>query len=616
MAKKKGRGGKGKHKPPGEEPAEPEEVDPDASDEEVAESDYVKPALPWEQEIVEWMGKRENRLEVVDTVRQRYLAKNNTTLMSEAEWLLTAEGFMRPYKPRAELMVQMLTTALCRSAVRRGHVSDNPNHISAALRWQKSEDAFECMATTFEGHLDKLDMSPSMNLFFHAYGLVKSINSVIPGVAQVIKHLTKPQLARKLIKMDLTMGNAAKSKFAMQRQEALERKTKARWNTLGSLFTAQGEDAEGDGLIASKVRGAAARSEVAKDGLLTGGPTIGMADAILLAQADARAEGGAPADDTSAEDASVRVLQAKRNEGNGADGKTEVKRKRSAIEMLLLPGEREGFTITEDDSNLKKVSKLALLEGEFNSNVTTSADELAMLWADADNNGNGDLSIVEWSAYVRDKFNPLNNAKANRKAFFEAAIDVDPEASKKGGLSMPILNRSNFKLYLNRCFEYNKVKYAFDHLDTSGDDRVDFEEYKARRGVFFKMLELDPKLCIRKLTIRDEFDLMVAREEIVEDGGQIKMTRAAELAAKGKESEPYINYHGMAHFYRMALDSNLYGSGTQLGPLDENEGTVDTTGTVIDIDEFQDMLLTCHYKTRTTASAGEGKNPAGSAAFP
>lgn len=137
MVKKKGREGKGKHKPPGEEPAEPEEVDPDASDEEVAESDYVKPALPWEQEIVEWMGKRENRLEVVDTVRQRYLAKNNTTLMSEAEWLLTAEGFMRPYKPRAELMVQMLTTVLCRSAVRRGHVSDNPNHISAALRWQK-----------------------------------------------------------------------------------------------------------------------------------------------------------------------------------------------------------------------------------------------------------------------------------------------------------------------------------------------------------------------------------------------------------------------------------------------------------------------------------------------
>lgn len=206
--------------------------------------------------------------------------------------------------------------------------------------------------------------------------------------------------------------------------------------------------------------------------------------------------------------------------------------------------------------------------------------------------------------------------RPTERLFFEAAIDVDPEASKKGGLSMPILNRSNFKLYLNRCFEYNKVKYAFDHLDTSGDDRVDFEEYKARRGVFFKMLELDPKLCIRKLTIRDEFDLMVAREEIVADGGQIKMTRAAELAAKGNESEPYINYHGMAHFYRMALDSNLYGSGTQLGPLDENEGTVDTTGTVIDIDEFQDMLLTCHYKTRTTASAGEGKNPAGSAAFP
>jgi hypothetical protein len=40
-----------------------------------------------------------------------------------------------------------------------------------------------------------------------------------------------------------------------------------------------------------------------------------------------------------------------------------------------------------------------------------------------------------------------------------------------------------------------QVQYAFDHLDTSGDDKVTFDEYEARRKIFFRILEVDPRKC-------------------------------------------------------------------------------------------------------------------------
>ena len=598
MTKKKHKHKKGKGKDGGDAAVEEEEAfhDSDASSDE--EETYVKPDLPWAEEIHAWMGGKQNRIATAEAIRQRYLATSHSALMTGGEWLCTAEGFMGPYKPRAELMVQLLCTTLCKTAVRRGHKPDNPAHFAAALRWQKSEVAFEKMAGVFEANLDKLDMSPSLNLFFHAYGLIKSPDSVIPGIPHVLKYMPKGVLARKLVRMDMTKGNAAKSKFAIRRKEAREQKTHARWSTLGSLFTSEGCDA--NGLVADKVNIAAAIG-AATDNQPSGGPMMNLGDAVLLAKAEADdLERKAAEAEAARGDGPVRILQTKKGgldadevDGEGDEGNAPRKRRTSAVVSLLTEEERQHFDVKDEDTNLTKVSKLAILEGEFDANVMTSTEELALLWNDADTNGNGDMSMVEWQAYTSDKFTALGNPAANRKAFFEAAIDADPGASKQAGFSMPVLNRSNFKLYLNRCFEYNKVKYAFDHLDTSGDDRVVFAEFKARRNVFFKMLELDPKCCIRKMTIRDEFDMMAAR---IETEG--KLTKAA--IANGA-ADAYINYHGMAHFYRQALGTGLYGTSPATGPIDENDGTVDTTGTIIDIDEFQDMILNCHYKTRNTA---------------
>ena len=513
-------------------PKEPGNVESDPLPTSPPAPAYAKPQLPWEADVLSWMGQKENRFAAIESIRQRYLAENNTFLMTEAEWRITAEGFSRPFKPRAELMVQLMTSTLCRSGRRRGFLADNPIHFAAVLRWQKGSAAFEEMATMFENYICQLDMMPQLNAFFHAYGLIPNLKAIIPGVPHKLKHLTKGQLGRAIARMDLTMGNAAKSKCESKMKEAREQKTQARWGALGSLFTSQGQSAEADGLIASKLQAAAARAECASTG---GGPSISLSDAALLATAAAAAAAAGEAQPVESDP----EIETKKAGGR--------KRRTSAVVTLLDAGERSHFHVEESDSNLKRVAKLALLEGGFSANVMTSAEELALLWNDADFNGNGDLSMVEWQAYARDKFNALDNAAANRKAFFEAAIDKD-EGSTKGAFSMPILNRSNFRLYLERCFEYNKVKYAFNHLDTSNDDRVDYEEYKLRRDVFFQILGLDPKLCKRQMSIKDEFEMMIARNESIVDG-KMYLSKAQEQALAGKE-KPYINFHGMAHFYR------------------------------------------------------------------
>lgn len=137
-----------------------------------------------------------------------------------------------------------------------------------------------------------------------------------------------------------------------------------------------------------------------------------------------------------------------------------------------------------------------------------SAQELQRLWNDADSNGNGDMSLTEWQGYASLKFNALASNRANKKAFNEAATSGHEKDADDtpGGSSMPVLNRSNFRLFLNRAFDYNKCHYAFNWMDSSGDDRISWEEYKKRRKVVLKILELDPEMHVSGLTAREEFD--------------------------------------------------------------------------------------------------------------
>jgi hypothetical protein len=49
--------------------------------------------------------------------------------------------YRRPYKPRAELMVQILTSVLAQHKCRK-HLGDDLHTFAASLRWQKSEMAY------------------------------------------------------------------------------------------------------------------------------------------------------------------------------------------------------------------------------------------------------------------------------------------------------------------------------------------------------------------------------------------------------------------------------------------------------------------------------------------
>ena len=146
-------------------------------------------------------------------------------------------------------------------------------------------------------------------------------------------------------------------------------------------------------------------------------------------------------------------------------------------------------------------------------------------------------------------------------------------------------------------------RYAFQHLDTSNDDRVNFKEYKARRKIFFKVLEMDPKFCTLPLTPEEEFEQMRTQSALDEvasanaKGVRSQHTKSTLHAAQ--EVVPFITFQSMCQWYRRALDNDMYGNNDD-GPVDVNQFLNDTNGIIVDIDEFQDLLLNCHYKTRIT----------------
>ena len=313
---------------------------------------------------------------------------------------------------------------------------------------------------------------------------------------------------------DLTYGNAKKGQEMLNTETAREQKTTARWAALRSLFQSTGAPTDG-GLVSSKVRQNAKREAVGisskqmpileeDDGSGAEAGTAASSSGGAAAAGEGQAEnsdevafpgdgdGDEPPEILSVADAAVVSIAL-----------TNPKRvqRQSSIITLLSPQEREHFHVKEKDHHLMRVAKLAHLEDQFGS-VLSDTTELKTLWYDADNNANGDLSLTEWQSYARDKFNVLSNNKANRRAYNETAVapeDVNPggsrpasQVTKGSGLSMPVLNRSNFRLFLQRTFEYNKVWYAFQHLDTSNDDRVNWEEYVTL--IYYSSMH--PNVCV------------------------------------------------------------------------------------------------------------------------
>ena len=116
-------------------------------------------------------------------------------------------SYIKPYKPRAELMVQLVVSALCRhKASKKGSrkvVCDDPVKFAAGLRMHKSERAWDATADDFDAHIHELDASPTLNQFFTMYGVLQHEDDVVPGFRVKLKHLTRKDLRRKLSTLNL-----------------------------------------------------------------------------------------------------------------------------------------------------------------------------------------------------------------------------------------------------------------------------------------------------------------------------------------------------------------------------------------------------------------------------
>jgi hypothetical protein len=73
------------------------------------------------------------------------------------------------------------------------------------------------------------------------------------------------------------------------------------------------------------------------------------------------------------------------------------------------------------------------------------------------------------------------------------------------------------------------------------------------------------------------------------------------LAGESKEEAAFITYKGMASWYRKVTDENLYKDANAEGAFEVVDASEDLSGLMVDVDEFADLLISCHYKTRTKA---------------
>ena len=126
------------------------------------------------------------------------------------EWAQNVISYSRPLKARAELVVQMLVSALSLEPVGKKRERDDQEFIACALRCQKSEAAFEKMADLLDWQLRQLDAEPSLKVFGVAYGVLRNEWEEWPTKPQSITPVDKAKLHKLLAKVDLTLGDEAK----------------------------------------------------------------------------------------------------------------------------------------------------------------------------------------------------------------------------------------------------------------------------------------------------------------------------------------------------------------------------------------------------------------------
>eukprot|EP00729_Bicosta_minor_P022834 gene22834-17878_t len=164
-----------------------------------------KPVLPWADALRRWRGSNPaTSRRIARTLRNVCAPPALRTHGRQDDGVLDPTylyGWKRPYVPRAELMVQLVTSCLALEQRRRRR-GDDIHLFAASLRSMKHEDSWLAMADTMEEHLADLDLSPTLKDFGVMYGCIAKRSNAFPDHPIQIKPRGKSWLARMLARLN------------------------------------------------------------------------------------------------------------------------------------------------------------------------------------------------------------------------------------------------------------------------------------------------------------------------------------------------------------------------------------------------------------------------------
>lgn len=533
------------------------------------------------------MGKAgsKKRFEMEAAMKERYVTPKSR-IFTPSEWTSVVKAYKHPYVPRAELMVRLMVSAMARSQSKR-RAGDDTEMLAAALRYEKAERGFLKMADLLEEHLGKLDKSPNLKQLYLWYGAIGSVGDPIPDYPVKFKSISKMKLAHALTEMNITYGSLDASNAEKHGAQIVHEKSMQRWRSLGYMMGPS--DLNGCSVdIKKRIRRSLTESDLQED-------------AKVLARLQL------PGVDVSTEGDEHTIITPRNS--RPTTPATPERDAAQEINDLMSPDNKKQWTVDAEDSVLARVAKMTILEEIF-ENVMVDQDLVSALWTDVDDNGNNDMGFSEWRSYAATKCNVLEVHKPTARAFRDAtgeqvklweaedaaaAVKADTARADGGDdAALPERRGSNtigiaadarpgdsvtnesFKFFIARAFQYTKLWYAFQYLDTSGDDRVQFDEYTAGRSKFRQILGMPMD---SGMSVEDEFQ---------------------DMAAPPKDE---FGYAGMCDWYRKQIDSGVHtdvSEGKLLG-VGGDDDVFDASGMTFDVDSMCTLAFLCHYNTRKVA---------------
>eukprot|EP00039_Didymoeca_costata_P008664 m.114737 g.114737 ORF g.114737 m.114737 type:complete len:557 (-) comp14177_c1_seq5:6224-7894(-) len=539
----------------------------------------IEKVWPWQADLNKWMNKN-NRANFKNVTRKQYIPGPHV-LFDEVSWKSTVMKYRAPYRPRAEMMVQMLVTVLAQERTR--HITgDDPDLFAAALRWQKRESAFEHMADLFEMYIEQLDLNPKLQDFAVILGLIKKPTELIPGEPVEIRHMSRKRLGLELMNLKLTLDSPEKLEIEEERIRKRSMDMVSRWTVLRDflIHDQKAKASKVDDLVCT-----AAEAKIRNSIMGLGEGDVSVLDALNEEpEMDPQnSEDEKKEEDKEGGDSEAEVKHAQKDKdiketASEEKDNTDVVKQEEEEEMspkkllkirgsrlsLMTQEERDLFEEKKGESISSRFAKISLLEEEIQK-LCRSSMELHKLWNDVDNNGNGDLGFTEWMQFVKNRFQVVSHERPARRAFMESATKDSTKPHK-------YLTKQNFEQFLSRMLQYTKLFTAFHYLDVDGNDQVDLKEYRNGGTKFRKLMGL------REDTSLDAHFKEIARE----DTQTISFLSLCEWY-KEKYLDAYIE-NGFG-------GSNAY---NQAGHLNEM---------FCDVNAFEDLVIHCHYISRMSSSA-------------